>query len=53
MSLTHNELRMMLKSSTNLSTFQPFNFSTLYTVCEIAATALFLAGWAVSIITHF
>ena len=46
MSLTHNELRKMLNRN------RREQYNRLYTACEIAATALFLVGWAVSIITH-
>ena len=53
MSYYRNKLQeMMLKSSPNLSTSQPFNFSTLYSVCEYAAYAVFLTGWALCIVCH-
>ena len=45
---------MMLKKlkRENLSTFQPFNFSTGYAIAELIAYAAFTVGWAGAIITH-
>ena len=53
MSYYRNKLQeMMLKSSPNLSTSQPFNFSTFYAVCEAVAYAAFLAGYLLTIAAH-
>ena len=51
--------KMMLKSckveklkSSNLSTFQPFNFSTFYTVCEAVGYATLVAAYLLIIAAH-
>ena len=53
MSYYRNKLQnMMLKSSVNLSTSQPFNFSTFYAVCETVGYAAMLTGWLGAILSH-
>jgi len=43
---------MMLKSSPNLSTSQPFNFSTFYAVCETVGYATLVAAYLLIIAAH-
>ena len=53
MSYYRNKLQeMMLKSSPNLSTSQPFNFSTFYTVCEAVGYATLVAAYLLIIAAH-
>lgn len=53
MSNYRNKLQeMMLKSSPNLSTSQPFNFSTFYAVCEAVGYATLVAGYLLTIAAH-
>ena len=46
MSLTDNNIRAMFRRD------RRERYTRLYTVCEIAATAAFLTGWAGLIISH-